>query len=110
MRQSSVVLLASLTLMFAAPAFSVLADGSSGQTAAGAAADGGTPATNPPPKTTTPDPDQVICKREDVIGSRLGGPKECHSRRDWDEMAAQARDETSGFQQRSGQTSPLAGK
>jgi hypothetical protein len=108
MRRSSVLLFASLTLICAAPAFSALADGSSGQTTT-ATTGGGTSATTPA-KSTQPDPDQVICKREEVTGSRLGGPKECHTRRDWDQMATDARDSTSSFQQRSGQTSPLAGK
>ena len=33
------------------------------------------------------DPNTVICKREQEIGSRLGGTKTCHTRADWDQMA-----------------------
>jgi cytochrome c5 len=33
------------------------------------------------------DPNTVICKREEEIGSRLGGTKTCHTRADWDQMA-----------------------
>jgi hypothetical protein len=30
-----------------------------------------------------PDPNTVICHREEVTGSRLEGPKECHTRAEW---------------------------
>ncbi len=28
-------------------------------------------------------PDQVICKREEITGSRLAGHRECHTRAEW---------------------------
>ncbi len=33
------------------------------------------------------DPKQVICKREEEIGTRLGGYKACHTRAQWDQIA-----------------------
>jgi hypothetical protein len=33
-------------------------------------------------------PDQVICKREEITGSRLEGAKECHSRAEWAQIKA----------------------
>lgn len=38
----------------------------------------------------TGDPDQVICRRQDVTGSRLASTKACQTRRDW---AARKREE-----------------
>ncbi len=53
------------------------------------------PASPPdPPRQTTPsnvDPNQVICKRQEETGSRLGGAKICHTRREWADIAAAAR-------------------
>jgi cytochrome c5 len=34
------------------------------------------------------DPNQIICKREEVTGSRLEGAKECHSRAEWAQIKA----------------------
>lgn len=40
----------------------------------------------------TEDPDEVICKRlEAETGTRLGKRKECRSRREWDEIAQEAK-------------------
>jgi hypothetical protein len=36
--------------------------------------------------------DQIICKREDEIGSRLGGAKVCMTRRDWRQQSTDAGD------------------
>jgi hypothetical protein len=36
----------------------------------------------------TGNPDQIICKREEVTGSRLEGAKECHSRAEWAQIKA----------------------
>jgi hypothetical protein len=33
-------------------------------------------------------PDQIICKREEITGSRLEGAKECHSRAEWAQIKA----------------------
>ncbi len=42
--------------------------------------------------------DQIVCKREDEIGSRLGGNKVCMTRRDWRRQSADAGDEVSRAQ------------
>ena len=34
------------------------------------------------------DPNQMICKREEITGSRLEGSKECHTRAEWAELRA----------------------
>ncbi len=47
-------------------------------------------ATQPAPAQAAPkgqDPNQVICKRDGEIGSRLGGDKECHTRAQWEQIA-----------------------
>ena len=44
-------------------------------------------------------PDEVICKRQDEPGSRLGGTKICHTRSEWDEMSRVSRDEVERAQQ-----------
>jgi len=70
-------------------------------------------AENPPAATPMPapsaapssasrfDPNQVICKREENTGSRLGGSKICHTRQEWADVAAQARTNTDRMQQNS---------
>jgi hypothetical protein len=35
--------------------------------------------------------DKMVCRTEETIGSRLGGHRECHTRRDWDRMAQDSR-------------------
>ncbi len=39
------------------------------------------------------DPDQIICRRQEVTGSRLPGPKECHTRAEWAQMKANGYDQ-----------------
>jgi hypothetical protein len=34
------------------------------------------------------DPNQVICKRDEVTGSRLEGAKQCHTRAEWAQIKA----------------------
>ena len=52
------------------------------------AADATAPTQAPTPSATTPpadDPDTVICRHgEPVLGSRLPGPTQCHTKREWD--------------------------
>ena len=37
-------------------------------------------------------PDQIVCRRTaPPTGSRLGGGRECHSQREWDQRAEEAR-------------------
>lgn len=40
----------------------------------------------------TNDQDRVICKTEEVIGSRLGGHKTCMTKAQWDAVSASSRD------------------
>ena len=44
-------------------------------------------------------PDEVICKRQEDTGSRLGGTKICHTRSEWDEQSRIAHDEVDRAQQ-----------
>ena len=38
------------------------------------------------------DPNRVICKHEDEIGTRLGGSKICHTRAEWERIARNGSD------------------
>jgi hypothetical protein len=81
MRRSSVLFLASLGLGLGACGWQVHEAPKPEPVAAAPAAPGAVKlAAN-----TTPagDPNQVICKREEVTGSRLEGAKECHTRAEW---------------------------
>jgi hypothetical protein len=53
-----------------------------------------------PPAKPAKDPDEVICVRQEEIGSRVPGPKECHTRRQWDQMSQDARDNAQDLQMR----------
>jgi hypothetical protein len=61
-----------------------------------------TPASAQPKPTQTAknrfDPNQVICKQEEDIGTRLGGHKTCMTRAEWAHQAQNAHDETNSFQ------------
>jgi hypothetical protein len=59
-----------------------------------------TPQAAPQTAPKTPGPDDVICKREEETGSRIPGAKVCHTRREWDQMSADARDGVDGVQSR----------
>jgi ABC-type transport system substrate-binding protein len=74
---------------------------------ASAASDPATAAAPPPPPPSTmpaptsrTDPNTVICKREQSTESRLGGAKICHTRQEWNDMAAAARTSVDDMQQR----------
>jgi len=54
-----------------------------------------------PAHTSHLDPSEVVCKREEVSGSRLGGARVCHTRQEWADMAARYRDDTTKLQQNS---------
>jgi Flp pilus assembly protein CpaB len=45
------------------------------------------------------DDQTVVCKREDVTGSRLGATKVCHTRAEWEAQAAEARSAIDRVQQ-----------
>jgi len=42
----------------------------------------------------------MICQREEVIGSRLGGKKICKTAQEWQESQQQARDQIDDWQRR----------
>ena len=48
------------------------------------------------------DPDKMICKRQQITGSRLAGRKICKTRREWDQARAEARRGADGFINRAG--------
>jgi len=55
-----------------------------------AAAQSGAPAASTPAK---PDPmDRVVCREEETTGTRLGGTRVCHTRRQWQQMENEAQD------------------
>lgn len=63
------------------------------------------PATQPAPAhaaKNSRDPNQVICKREAEIGSRLGGHQDCRTRADWDQIARDSEQAVTLMQSRSG--------
>jgi len=57
----------------------------------------------------TADPDEVICVHHTDPGTRIPGPKECHTRRVWDQMSNDARQNTQDLQNRSGTLSTTKG-
>lgn len=52
--------------------------------------------------TSEQDPDRIICRKEEQIGSRLGAKKLCMTVREWDERAQVNREHTEKVQQQSG--------
>jgi hypothetical protein len=48
------------------------------------------PSAAPPPASRL-DPNQVVCKRQEQPGSRLGGAKICRTRQEWADIAAASR-------------------
>ena len=48
--------------------------------------------------------EKIICKTLRQTGSLFDGPKECHSKREWDAINAASRDNVSDYQQRSHRT------
>ncbi len=46
------------------------------------------------------DPNRIICEREEVIGSRLGGQKICKTAHEWQESRQQAREQIDDWQRR----------
>ncbi len=47
------------------------------------------------------DPDQMICKRQELASSRLLGQKICHTRADWDNITRNSRDAIDTVQRKS---------
>lgn len=49
------------------------------------------PAASPPASQRGPDPNQVICERQEVVGSRLQKRKVCMTRAQWADLRLQTR-------------------
>ncbi len=50
-------------------------------------------------QTTQEDPNEIICRTgEPVTGSHLPGSRECHTRKEWDDMQRQTQDDISRAQ------------
>lgn len=66
-----------------------------GQTSAAGDSSSTAPVAAPPSAAPAPvsrlDSSQVVCKRQDQTGSRLGGTKICHTRQEWADIAAASR-------------------
>lgn len=66
---------------------------------------GATAPANPAPSSPAPAVasarPKMICKQEGATGSLLGGQRVCHTRAEWDEIAAQSSDSTRQLQQSS---------
>lgn len=73
------------------------------------------PAPTPAVAGSTPDPDdEIICKKEDVFGSRVRRVKVCRTKKEWQLEAQGAKDFTKGIDkgtapQPGGQTLPTGG-
>ena len=65
-----------------------------------------TPAAAPSPapavRTSTVDPNEVICEKQEVLGSRLARKKICHTRAEWADLRLQDRQELERAQTRRG--------
>lgn len=48
------------------------------------------------------DPNRIVCKKEETIGSRLGAKKICLSAKEWEDRAKADRDQTESIQRLSG--------
>jgi hypothetical protein len=79
----------------------------------------GAPAASPSNATPTPaaatattpvkhknDPDAIICKRIEELGSRLGGGKVCQTRAEWDQQSRDSEDDLNDTTQRSREMAP----
>ena len=78
-----------------------------GQTGGGAASATATAPSKPPPAKA--DPDEVICKYQQTVGTRIPTGKVCHTRAQWDEIAGRDRGSLEDLQGRSNNLTPLKG-
>jgi len=51
-----------------------------------------------PAKPKKGDPDEVVCERQEILGSRLGSKKICMTRAQWEDQKRSDRDLVSGSQ------------
>ena len=78
----------------------VLLAGTSGSAFAQAAAPA--PAQTAAPARVGPDPNEVICEKQEVLGSRLSSRRVCHTRAEWADLKLQDRQELERAQTRRG--------
>ena len=67
-----------------------------------------TPATTPADP-NAPDPNKVICKRQQVTGTRLGNTKICMTKKEWDDLAHQTARDLQGVQRQNPSRSGIDG-
>lgn len=60
------------------------------------------PAARAPAQATAPDPNEVICEKQEVLGSRLAKRKVCHTRAEWADLKLQDRQDLDRAQTRRG--------
>lgn len=93
MRGNFSILCASVALMLAGMTTLAVADdqipapATAPSTSSGATSPPAAPGAEQTPKPN--DPDEVICKREQMTGTRISRQKVCMTRREWDEEAAE---------------------
>ena len=67
------------------------------------------PATQPAPLRAAQnahDPNQVICRHDEEIGTRLGGQKTCRTRADWDNISRKGADYLNDIQASGAHSNP----
>lgn len=62
-----------------------------------------------PAKPSARDPNEVVCKTIEVIGTRLGGGRICKTRAEWAQTRRDAHDAVDGAQRNSLQSNPKGG-
>lgn len=84
------------------------------------------PPPSPPDQTTQPAPpaqpapamtpaaakdpmDEMVCRKETLTGSRLGGKRVCLTRREWDQITRDSQDALRKTQDKSGAKNPSSG-
>jgi hypothetical protein len=67
------------------------------------------PAAAAAPEVKKNDPDKLICRMEEVTGSRLTARRVCHTAADWAAISRDAQDATLETQLRSKQSNPNSG-
>ena len=78
-----------IVAIVAAAALSASLAGAAGQTAPATAPTGVAPASAD--AGSTGDPSKLVCRREEVTGSRLGGKRICQTQADWDAQERQSK-------------------
>ncbi|NUT00878.1 MAG: hypothetical protein HOP96_07895 [Sphingomonas sp.] len=60
------------------------------------------PAAKPGPARTAADPNEVVCEKQEVLGSRLSSRRVCHTRAEWADLRLQDRQDLERAQTRRG--------